>query len=93
MIAARSATSLARAPKQNQRRTFIKWMVDYPDKVMEMKAIHNKGGTCLGQANPTWLKQKQDVPVSLAALGTTLFGLALIMKGHYSMAFGINKKE
>lgn len=60
---------------------------------MEKKAIQMKGGTCQGAANPTWLKQKEDIPVAVVALAATLFGMSIIARGHYHLAYGINKKE
>lgn len=60
---------------------------------METKAIQMKGGTRLGQENPTWLKQKNDKFVCAAAFVTCATGLTLAVKGHVQLAFGWGKKE
>eukprot|EP00590_Aulacoseira_subarctica_P010066 CAMPEP_0172423188 /NCGR_PEP_ID=MMETSP1064-20121228/14404_1 /TAXON_ID=202472 /ORGANISM="Aulacoseira subarctica , Strain CCAP 1002/5" /LENGTH=95 /DNA_ID=CAMNT_0013164419 /DNA_START=36 /DNA_END=323 /DNA_ORIENTATION=- len=79
--------------RQQQRRGFFDYLTNYPDKVMEKKAIQMKGGVCLGAENPTWLKQSSDKMVSYFALFIAATGLTLAVRGHYHMAYGIGKKE
>lgn len=98
MLIARTTSVAARTliqarPQTQQKRTFIKWMVNYPDKVMEMKKLQQKGGTMVGQDNPTWLKQPQDKLTAAACLFLTSWGMWQICTGHWNMAHGINKME
>jgi hypothetical protein len=60
---------------------------------METKALQMKGGVCQGESNPTWLKQPQDIAVAAIAGGCTLLGLSMVVKGHYNMAYGVNKED
>ena len=62
-------------------------------QVQEIKKIQNKGGTCLGEANPTWLKQPGDMGVALAGAGLTAFGTISCIVGHYRLATGKGKLE
>ncbi|KAL9184700.1 hypothetical protein ACHAXT_012670 [Thalassiosira profunda] len=88
---ARRAVPAAR--RQPQRRGFVDWMVNYPDKVMETKKIQMKGGTCQGEANPTWLKQPGDwIPLAFGA-ALVGYGSVLCSIGFYRLATGKGKKE
>ena len=52
-----------------------------------------KGGVCLGEKNPTWMKQPGDaIPL---AFGATLVGYGLITAviGHYRLATGKGKLD
>ena len=61
--------------------------------MMETKKIQCAGGTCLGEANPTWLKQPGDTAVAL--FGAALVGYASVLAsvGYYRLATGKGKKE
>ncbi|KAL7538723.1 hypothetical protein ACHAXR_008749 [Thalassiosira sp. AJA248-18] len=71
----------------------LNWMVNYPDKVMEIKKVQMKGGTCLAEHNPTWLKQDGDW-ITLA-FGAALVGYGSILcgVGFYRLATGKGKKD
>ena len=60
---------------------------------MEQKAIQQKGGTCLGHRNPTWLKQPGDIGVALFGLALTSYGFVSALVGHYRMAHGTGKLD
>lgn len=62
-------------------------------QVQEIKKIQNKGGTCLGEANPTWLKQPGDMGVALFGAGLTAYGTISCIVGHYRLATGKGKLE
>lgn len=62
-------------------------------QVQEIKKIQNKGGTCLGEANPTWLKQPGDIGVALFGAGLTAYGTINCIVGHYRLATGKGKLE
>ena len=60
---------------------------------MARKEIQMKGGTCQGEANPTWLKQPGDmVPL---AIGAALIGYGSVTCaiGHYRLATGKGKMD
>ena len=60
---------------------------------METKKLQTAGGTCLGEANPTWLKQPGDMAVALFGLGLVTYGAGLTMVGYYRLATGKGKKD
>jgi hypothetical protein len=62
-------------------------------KIMAKKKIQMAGGVKQGEANPTWLKQKGDVPV--VAFGAALVGFGLIQlgMGMYKLAYNKGKKD
>eukprot|EP00568_Trieres_chinensis_P014464 CAMPEP_0183327108 /NCGR_PEP_ID=MMETSP0160_2-20130417/83591_1 /TAXON_ID=2839 ORGANISM="Odontella Sinensis, Strain Grunow 1884" /NCGR_SAMPLE_ID=MMETSP0160_2 /ASSEMBLY_ACC=CAM_ASM_000250 /LENGTH=155 /DNA_ID=CAMNT_0025495221 /DNA_START=301 /DNA_END=768 /DNA_ORIENTATION=- len=96
MIAARTAvvaTRTAARPVAQQKRGIINYLTNYPDKVMETKKLQTAGGTCLGDVNPTWLKQPGDMAVALFGLGLTSYGLFQAVIGHYRLATGKGKKD
>ena len=62
-------------------------------QVQEIKKIQTKGGTCLGEANPTWLKQPGDMGVALFGAGLTAYGTISCIVGHYRLATGKGKLE
>eukprot|EP00544_Gedaniella_sp_CCMP2646_P004113 CAMPEP_0202486092 /NCGR_PEP_ID=MMETSP1361-20130828/4750_1 /ASSEMBLY_ACC=CAM_ASM_000849 /TAXON_ID=210615 /ORGANISM="Staurosira complex sp., Strain CCMP2646" /LENGTH=97 /DNA_ID=CAMNT_0049115135 /DNA_START=73 /DNA_END=366 /DNA_ORIENTATION=+ len=78
---------------QQQRRGFVDYLVNYPDHVLQKKAIQCKGGTRLGEANPTWLKQPGDTTVLAFGAALVSFGLLQLGMGYYNLAFNKNKKE
>ena len=53
----------------------------------ESKKIQQKGGTCLGDVKPTWLKQDGDVPVVIAACVLMGVGMTQLGVGYYRLAF------
>lgn len=59
----------------------------------EIKKIQTKGGTCQGEANPTWLKQEGDM--FTAGIGFLLVGVGAVNCGvaHYRLATGKGKIE
>ncbi|KAL3790180.1 hypothetical protein ACHAWO_012962 [Cyclotella atomus] len=61
--------------------------------VMETKKLQCKGGTCLGEVNPTWLKQPGDTAVALFGAGLIAYGGVLCAVGYYRLATGKGKKE
>jgi hypothetical protein len=62
-------------------------------QVMQTKKIQMAGGTKLGEANPTWLKQPGDV-YTLAAGGALLtYGMAQLVVGYYRLATGKGKMQ
>ena len=62
-------------------------------QVQEIKKIQMKGGTCQGEANPTWLKQPGDVGVALFGAALAGYGTINAMIGHYRLATGKGKLE
>ena len=58
-----------------------------------MKKIQCAGGTCQGEANPTWLKQPGDTAVALFGAGLIAYGGVLCTVGYYRLATGKGKKE
>mmetsp|Transcript_10666 Transcript_10666/g.15078 ORF Transcript_10666/g.15078 Transcript_10666/m.15078 type:complete len:100 (-) Transcript_10666:194-493(-) len=97
MIASRVATRTAMVAARNttqkqQKRGIVDYLTNYPDKVMEKKKIQNLGGTCLGESNPTWLKQPGDVGMALFGLALVGFGFVQATVGHYRLATGKGKK-
>ena len=60
-------------------------------QVSEIKKIQTKGGTCLGEANPTWLKQDGDVMT--AGVGFAIVGFGSVNAGIalYRLATGTGK--
>eukprot|EP00529_Nitzschia_sp_RCC80_P034519 CAMPEP_0113522376 /NCGR_PEP_ID=MMETSP0014_2-20120614/45156_1 /TAXON_ID=2857 /ORGANISM="Nitzschia sp." /LENGTH=96 /DNA_ID=CAMNT_0000420429 /DNA_START=87 /DNA_END=377 /DNA_ORIENTATION=+ /assembly_acc=CAM_ASM_000159 len=76
-----------------QRRGIVDYLTNYPDKVNEIKKIQCKGGTLLGEANPTWLKQPQDKMVAGFVFAVTAIGLARVGACGYRLATGKGKIE
>mmetsp|Transcript_2774 Transcript_2774/g.5561 ORF Transcript_2774/g.5561 Transcript_2774/m.5561 type:complete len:99 (+) Transcript_2774:94-390(+) len=98
MFAAQSARLVTRnvvvpAGRQQQKRGFINWLTNYPDKVMETKRIQQAGGTCQGEYNPTWLKQPGDNITLMIGAGLCGYGLILSSMGMYKLATGKGKKD
>mmetsp|Transcript_17365 Transcript_17365/g.30273 ORF Transcript_17365/g.30273 Transcript_17365/m.30273 type:complete len:100 (-) Transcript_17365:176-475(-) len=91
IIAARAVTR--RAPVQQQKRGIVDYLTNYPDKVNEMKKIQCKGGTQLGEANPTWLKQPNDKMVAAFVASVAGIGLCRLVVGYYRLATGKGKIE
>eukprot|EP01082_Thalassiosira_pseudonana_P012671 g11135.t1 g11135 contig5:183793-184551(+) len=81
------------APIRQQKRGLVNWMVNYPDRVMEMKKIQQAGGTCQGEYNPTWLKQPGDNLTLIFGAGLVGYGAILSCVGYYRLATGKGKKE
>jgi hypothetical protein len=60
---------------------------------MEIKKVQMKGGTKLGEMNPTWLKQPGDaVPLIFGALLVS-YGAVTCAIGHYRLATGKGKLD
>ena len=51
------------------------------------------GGTKLGEANPTWMKQPGDMYVMVAGGVLTFYGLAQLTVGIYRLATGKGKMD
>jgi hypothetical protein len=62
-------------------------------QVNEIKKIQCKGGTQLGQANPTWLKQPNDKMVAGFVAAVAFMGLSRLSVGYYRLATGKGKIE
>jgi hypothetical protein len=58
-----------------------------------MKKIQCKGGTQLGEANPTWLKQPNDKMWFAFVAGVGLMGLSRVAVGYWRLATGKGKIE
>eukprot|EP00533_Pseudo-nitzschia_delicatissima_P001883 CAMPEP_0116077946 /NCGR_PEP_ID=MMETSP0327-20121206/340_1 /TAXON_ID=44447 /ORGANISM="Pseudo-nitzschia delicatissima, Strain B596" /LENGTH=98 /DNA_ID=CAMNT_0003568459 /DNA_START=97 /DNA_END=393 /DNA_ORIENTATION=+ len=82
-----------RAPVQQQKRGIVDYLTNYPDKVNEFKKIHCKGGTQLGESNPTWLKQSSDKLVAGFVFAVAGLGLVKLGSGYYKLATGKGKIE
>ncbi|KAL3770180.1 hypothetical protein ACHAW5_009275 [Stephanodiscus triporus] len=76
-VATRAAAPLARG-HQGQRRGFINWMTNYPDK---------------GDLNPTWLKQPGDTATLAFGALLVGYGAIQCAVGFYRLATGKGKKE
>jgi len=62
-------------------------------KVMEIKKIQMKGGTCQGEYAPTWLKQDGDTVTLAFGAALLAYGTALCSVGFYRLATGKGKKD
>eukprot|EP00584_Thalassiosira_punctigera_P007696 CAMPEP_0172531382 /NCGR_PEP_ID=MMETSP1067-20121228/4821_1 /TAXON_ID=265564 ORGANISM="Thalassiosira punctigera, Strain Tpunct2005C2" /NCGR_SAMPLE_ID=MMETSP1067 /ASSEMBLY_ACC=CAM_ASM_000444 /LENGTH=97 /DNA_ID=CAMNT_0013315759 /DNA_START=44 /DNA_END=337 /DNA_ORIENTATION=+ len=97
MISALSRQAAARAAplaaRNQQRRGIINWMVNYPDKIMEIKKLQMKGGTCQAEQNPTWLKQPGDHLTWMFGAALVGFGSIQAGIGMYRLATGKGKKD
>ncbi|CAB9521672.1 expressed unknown protein [Seminavis robusta] len=93
MIASRLITRAAPRAKvvTQQRRGFLDYITNYPDKINEIKKIQMKGGTCQGEANPTWLKQEGDNITNYVGMFLCFVGFAQLASGHYKLATGSGK--
>mmetsp|Transcript_12225 Transcript_12225/g.23401 ORF Transcript_12225/g.23401 Transcript_12225/m.23401 type:complete len:91 (-) Transcript_12225:163-435(-) len=72
-----------------QRRTFIDWMTNYPDKINELKKVHQAGG----RATFTWMKMPQDKYTNLFGAALMTFGMAQCAVGYYRLATGKGKMD
>mmetsp|Transcript_25510 Transcript_25510/g.24435 ORF Transcript_25510/g.24435 Transcript_25510/m.24435 type:complete len:96 (+) Transcript_25510:63-350(+) len=88
-IAARNVASI----NKQQKRRIVQWLTDYPDRVNEIKKIQNAGGTCQGEANPTWLKQDGDMLTAGVGLAIVGFGAVNCAVAHYRLATGTGKMD
>eukprot|EP00428_Durinskia_dybowskii_P016564 CAMPEP_0170211308 /NCGR_PEP_ID=MMETSP0116_2-20130129/5270_1 /TAXON_ID=400756 /ORGANISM="Durinskia baltica, Strain CSIRO CS-38" /LENGTH=99 /DNA_ID=CAMNT_0010461843 /DNA_START=61 /DNA_END=360 /DNA_ORIENTATION=+ len=88
-----SRTLVRKATVQQQKRGFIDYLTNYPDKVAEMRKIQCAGGTMQGEANPTWLKQPQDKAVAAVGLALFTLGMGRAVVGLYRLATGKGKIE
>ncbi|KAL7454096.1 hypothetical protein ACHAWC_005737 [Mediolabrus comicus] len=90
-------STLARAARpvaaRQQRRGIVNWMTNYPDKVMEIKKVQMKGGTCQGEYNPTWLKQEGDTLTLAFGAILVAWGTVSCSVGMYRLATGKGKKD
>jgi hypothetical protein len=62
-------------------------------QIAEKRAIQCKGGTNLGEAHPTWTKQKGDTVVNYVGLALCVTGIYQLIVGHYRLATGKGKME
>ena len=62
-------------------------------KVNEIKKIQCKGGTQLGEASPTWLKQSSDKMVAGLVFSVAGMGLCRLGYGYYCLATGKGKMD
>eukprot|EP00538_Stauroneis_constricta_P001845 CAMPEP_0119545976 /NCGR_PEP_ID=MMETSP1352-20130426/573_1 /TAXON_ID=265584 /ORGANISM="Stauroneis constricta, Strain CCMP1120" /LENGTH=97 /DNA_ID=CAMNT_0007590615 /DNA_START=74 /DNA_END=367 /DNA_ORIENTATION=- len=85
--------ALSRSKAQMQKRTIIDYLTNYPDKVNEMKKIQCAGGVRLGEKNPTWLKQPNDMFVAGIGAVLTLVGMSRLTVGMWRLATGKGKIE
>jgi len=92
MFVARAMTRRA-ASAQQQKRGIVDYLTNYPDKVNEIKKIQCKGGTQLGESNPTWLKQRSDKLVAGFVFSVAGIGLFKLANGYYCLATGKGKLE
>jgi hypothetical protein len=60
---------------------------------MEKKKIQMTGGTKLGEANPTWMKQPGDYYTLAAGAALTFYGLAQASVGIFRLATGKGKMD
>ena len=58
-----------------------------------MKKIQCKGGTQLGESNPTWLKQSSDKFVAAFVFSVAGMGLFRLVNGYYNLATGKGKLD
>jgi hypothetical protein len=58
-----------------------------------MKKIQCKGGTQLGESNPTWLKQSNDKFVAAFVFAVAGLGIARVSVGYWRLATGKGKIE
>eukprot|EP00934_Nitzschia_sp_Nitz4_P009083 Nitzschia sp. Nitz4//scaffold322_size40381//10752//11178//NITZ4_007556-RA/size40381-snap-gene-0.1-mRNA-1//1//CDS//3329547815//9073//frame0 len=79
--------------QQQQQRGIVDYLTNYPNKVAEMRKVQCEGGTKLGEANPTWLKQPQDKAVAGFGFALTAFGLVNIGVGFFRLATGKGKLD
>jgi len=92
-VAAMSSRTLVRNVSTSQqllqKRTFIDWMTHYPDRINELKKLHQAGG----RAVFTWLKQPGDATVSGIAAFLMTIGLVQLTSGFYKLATGKGKMD
>mmetsp|Transcript_26665 Transcript_26665/g.57168 ORF Transcript_26665/g.57168 Transcript_26665/m.57168 type:complete len:99 (-) Transcript_26665:122-418(-) len=91
IVVARAMTR--RAPVRQQKRGIVDYLTNYPDKVNEVKKIQCKGGTQLGESNPTWLKQSSDKVVAGFVFAVAGMGMFRLGYGYYRLATGKGKLE
>lgn len=60
---------------------------------METKKRQMAGGTKLGEANPTWMKQPGDYSTLAVAGAITFYGMAQMTVGMYRLATGKGKMD
>lgn len=68
-------------------------IIYYISQVLQKKAIQCKGGTRLGEANPTWLKQPGDSSVVAFGAALVTFGMLQLGYGFFNLSFNKNKKD
>ncbi|CAJ1953739.1 unnamed protein product [Cylindrotheca closterium] len=90
-IAVRSVSR--KAPVQQQKRTIVDYLTNYPDKVAEMKKVQCAGGTLQGESNPTWTKQPSDKFVNAAGFLLASLGFTKATIAAYRLATGKGKIE
>ena len=60
---------------------------------MQTKKIQMKGGTNLGEMNPTWLKQPGDMVTNYIGMALCGLGFLQLASGHYKLATGTGKMD
>ncbi|KAL7563322.1 hypothetical protein ACA910_016679 [Epithemia clementina (nom. ined.)] len=72
-----------------QRRTILNWLTNYPDRILELKKIHQAGGRKIF----TWQKQPQDKYVNFVGLVLGIAGVVQLVPAFYRLATGKGKIE
>lgn len=62
-------------------------------QVMAKKKVQMAGGTKLGEANPTWMKQPGDYYVLAAGGALVVYGMTQLFVGYYRLASGKGKMQ
>mmetsp|Transcript_13986 Transcript_13986/g.30598 ORF Transcript_13986/g.30598 Transcript_13986/m.30598 type:complete len:92 (-) Transcript_13986:142-417(-) len=88
-ILPRMLASKARPAMNMQRRTFLDWMVNYPDKINELKKVHQAGG----RKTFTWQKQPTDKLTAGFAAFLVGVGTVQLVPGLYYLYTGTGKIE
>mmetsp|Transcript_21548 Transcript_21548/g.44958 ORF Transcript_21548/g.44958 Transcript_21548/m.44958 type:complete len:92 (+) Transcript_21548:74-349(+) len=88
-LVARAMARKAQPAIQMQRRTFLDWMVNYPDKINELKKVHQAGGRKIF----TWQKQPTDKISTGIALALVGLGTVQLVPGMYRLATGTGKMD
>ncbi|GKZ00973.1 hypothetical protein MPSEU_001048800 [Mayamaea pseudoterrestris] len=85
-----SSKLVNRAPQRPvQKRTFLDWMTNYPDRINELKRHYQAGGRSIF----TWQKQPGDKLTNLIGAGLVTIGLFQAIPGYYHLATGTGKKD
>jgi len=92
----RTAPRLARSQRlfSSKLENLVNPLNEAPCNIAAERAMHNKGGTWQGAANPTYLKAGVEDKV-VCGVGLLLGGASLyqLVTGFWHMAHGTGKKE